>query len=112
MTLSKDLDEFTLIDLNKFPIIDREENALLCPACYAETKSHEADNLHIKAAQYNSEGDYPKNAFGYRSGAVVVNLYCEGGHEFNLVLGDHKGRVYLSYHNVKIGGYYGNLLGE
>ena len=69
-----------------------EEQIIKCTYC-------EYDYMHITNV-YNTKAikmDNPPCSCGYRQGAVVVELTCEGcGHKQYIVVGEHKGQVFLS----------------
>lgn len=78
-----------------------DSNAMMCPGCVLSTGTTYAGALHVSATRHIQGRDYPDGAYGHRYGAGIVDFYCEYGHKFSMVFGDHKGAVYLSFERIR-----------
>lgn len=44
----------------------------------------------------NHISDYPKDSYGYRQGAIMIEVTCENcQHKHNIIIGEHKGQIYI-----------------
>lgn len=68
-----------------------QNNIVKCEHCKTEDThiTNITDTVNV--------GDYPPLSYGYRQGAITIELTCEncGGKTF-VVCGEHKGNVYLN----------------
>jgi hypothetical protein len=69
------------------------DDKIICPACNCE-------NVHVTKSEFRRSEDYTGYE-GVRGDAVVVDSYCESGHRFDLVLGQHKGTLYFYVGNIR-----------
>lgn len=69
--------------------VDEEDN-LLCPVCGF-------DYTHLKGSYLVNGNDNYEAGWRGRGDLQVIEMYCEEGHEFELCLGFHKGRVEMFF---------------
>ena len=63
---------------------ERAWPAIRCPFCHSE-------NVHVSGASMDAGG------LGFNYGAAVVDMSCEDGCEFELIVGAHKGCAYVTF---------------
>ncbi len=72
--------------------IGRGEDVVICPKCGCV-------NTHLHGVA-EEKTEYA-SAYGYRSGHIEIAFTCERGHAWDLVLGEHKGDVFVSCRNMR-----------
>lgn len=72
-----------------------EDGHICCPGCFKAYGDTRGYWLHISGARHDRE----HKAGSY--GAAVVEVWCEWGHKFDLILADHKGLILLCAYDVK-----------
>lgn len=87
MILDDDDGSFTASD-PKF-----SSNKLLCPSC-------DFDYIHADKAQV-VKGEDNYKAWHGRGDLIVIDAWCENGHQFQICFGFHKGQTYAYIDNIK-----------
>lgn len=61
---------------------------ILCPVC-------NFDYVHFNRPEYNSSDDVSGKAWAGRGDAVIIPMWCEDNHKWNLIIGHHKGSSFV-----------------
>lgn len=65
-----------------------KDTKIQCPVC-------ENDFVHVYRADLRDGNDKYEAIKEVRGDAVIVKMYCENGHKFRVIIGEHKGNCYI-----------------
>ena len=83
-----------LIDATNKTAPEEWGTQLKCPVCSYE-------NVHYKTPEGKESDTY--SAWEGRGSAVRIPMWCEGGHEWEVLFGFHKGHTYVGITNERLG---------